>query len=96
MSKAATAYIEKEDDGHFNTYSITDAGTLYLKNNQHRVQTFGEFEALGEQSVKNTPSSLALQAANEIQEIISLHTKLRTQLQRYHQTAILMEKDLEE
>ncbi len=96
LSKSSNPFINKIDGDHFNTYSLTDKGREYLSLNRHKAQVYGEYDNLSQEAVSTKPSDLALQAANEIQEIIALHTTLRTQLKRFYQTAILLEKELDE
>ena len=97
LCKKSPPLLVKNDSDHFNTYQITDEGKQYYKMHRLKAQKFGEYDAIGESAPVNTsPAAIAVQAAQEMQQIIDTHTRLRMQLQRYYHTAVALEKELDE
>ena len=97
LCKKVPPLLVKNDSDHFNTYVITKDGKEYYKLNKLKAQRYGEYDAIGEAAqVDSSPAEIAIKAAQEIQEIINTHTRLRMQLQRFYNTAVELEKELDE
>ncbi len=98
MCASTSGLLEKKPGPNGNNaYFVTEKGELYLQQNIRKVQTYGEYEAIGsDKKVSIEPSKTALGAMAELEQLIRNNTELRAVAHRLYNEVDAAIKEIEE
>ena len=98
MCASTSGLLEKKPGPNGNNaYFVTEKGERYLQQNIRKVQTYGEYEAIGsDKKVSIAPSKAALGAMAELETLIQNNTELRAIAHRLYNEVDAVIREVEE